>query len=295
MGESTRAVLWVIVILSTIAALILWFGYDIPDNSVVWSFRIVLPLVIAGLSFVLIRGGSKTDLAPDFLQAFFGTYFERDGMCFWVLQGVEGNSFVLHVVYQNHYDRRANLQVKIGPPVRMVRFLPKLFDGITLNVSCVGGGVGIVTGRMDVPIKHQGKKHQLKFAAATEYPEGRGRLLRFRNGRRVTKANSRGLGSEALQLVAALVGGVFLGGVSAISAVVPVLGGRDMGRDDGAGGEQLSATYRPAQSPPMLGKREQPSDESTPSTVRNEILWLPGDPEERVMARLESILAEGQS
>ena len=58
-----------------------------------------------------------------------------------------------------------------------------------VDVLCEGGALGVTRLPWGIPEEYQGKIGSLDIAAAVRYPQGKGRMLRFRDGMQVGKAS----------------------------------------------------------------------------------------------------------
>jgi len=257
MGESTKALLGAFIFLAGFGILIVWFAVGIPSTPIVWGLRIGLPIAVAVCGALLFWASRREDLAPDFLRQILGKPFERDGMCFSIIPLARNGTCYLNIVFQNQYASSCKFRVVVSPPAKSL--LGKhFFAGVALDIECDGGAVGIARAPIGIPAQYQGRKTGFEVAAATKYLEGRGELLRFRNGLRAGKADTSGLGSLTTTFCLLALGHVHVTRPATVKFTPPV----------GVAEEVL------------------PSQESTV-----EILWKPGDAVEHVADSLRDILA----
>lgn len=181
MSESNKALLQFGIIGCAFFAFFAWFWQ--PANFIVWSFRIIFPAVIIWFIYLLINYYRAKDLAPDLLAQNFGLYFERDGFCFSLCPSVENGVMIVKVGFQNRYAKPSEAHIEL-----------KLFSGLlekdalgqkAIDVKCPPGGYGVIKWACGVPLKYQGKKARIETGATINYSEGRGEMVRFRDGTHV--------------------------------------------------------------------------------------------------------------
>lgn len=111
----------------------------------------------------------------------FGAYYERTGLCFAIEPIVVEGVFAFRVWFQNKYDRPCQGRVLISPGRDF--FLQKKVEQVLhIGVEVGPGALCCVTMPFAVPHKSQGGKTQLSVAADVEYPQGKGKMVRFRDG-----------------------------------------------------------------------------------------------------------------
>ena len=103
MGESTKAVCALLMIVGVIAATLAW-TMDRPDATT-WGFRIGGPIAALLALGVILKLHFRADLEHDYLRPLTGTYFNRDGFCFtFVVTAIDGIAF-MDAYFQTQYDR----------------------------------------------------------------------------------------------------------------------------------------------------------------------------------------------
>src|SRR5882757_5139832 len=110
MGQSFKAILQLVMLVSAIAAITVWTAVDRPDTAV-WAARVICPLVAVVLAGVLFRVSRRKETLPDPLAKVSNSYFERNGMCFTVIFSVNGGFCWASVYVQNRYARPATVRV----------------------------------------------------------------------------------------------------------------------------------------------------------------------------------------
>lgn len=209
MSTSLKAVVQLALILVAIAAGAFWALPDRPDG-IIWTLRIALPLVAILLGWLLWRDSRRKDLVPDFLRELAPGYFERDGLCFTFVPRMSFGIWWLDVYFQNRYDKLCETRIILQAPRKSFWFGRLPLPGIDVSVCCDGGAFGVVKVPWPIPLSIQGKRVTCEIAAHTRYPQGSGKMLRFREGLRVGTP-----GSDVGR--AAVTGGLLLVGVIRIS------------------------------------------------------------------------------
>jgi hypothetical protein len=186
MRESIKAIAIVVLCVSVTVAAVVWFD-DRPTQST-WMWRITLSLlaVIAMAIIFKIHYWSRPDLVPDFLSQQCNWFLERSGLCFSVFPSCEDGICVINAAFQNRYDHPCTARIALRPVVGVFRSAVKLFQHdfsmITFEVACDPGAFGIAGIPLPVSRRHQGKKLTLQIGASVNYPRGKGKMLRFRDG-----------------------------------------------------------------------------------------------------------------
>ena len=179
MGESTKAVCALLMIVGFVGAAIAWVA-DRPDAAT-WAFRIG-GLVTACLALgVILKLHFRADLEQDYLRMLNGNYFNRDGFCFTITSTeIDGCAFVvLH--FQSQFDRPSTGRVAIRPARGFFLTRAKI-DSINFEIDCPPGGYGFTRIPIPIPVELQGKRQSFEIGASVQYPEGKGRRIRFHDG-----------------------------------------------------------------------------------------------------------------
>jgi hypothetical protein len=122
-------------------------------------------------------------LVPDFLAHCSRTFFERDGFCFTISLDREDGAAMFTIMFQNRYTGRSIARVALRP------------SGSSLAVSsppikCGPAGFGVIKFPVAIPARHEGKAAIFQLAAQVDYPQGKGREVRFLTGRSVPNSLS---------------------------------------------------------------------------------------------------------
>lgn len=178
MGESAKAVTAIVLIICLFGGAFAWLDGPPPWG---WGWRIGFTLgTIASLA-VLLGSMRRRDRAPDFLAAVARAYFERAGFCFAIAPGVAEGVCVLNVYFQNRYERPCRAQIVIQPASGFWLTRSKI-QSQTVEIECEGGAFGLTQVPWPVPGKYQGTKQSFDVGAYVEFRDGRGKMLRFRDG-----------------------------------------------------------------------------------------------------------------
>jgi hypothetical protein len=184
MNESGKATLAFMLIIGIIGSFLSWM----LDNGTLPA-RIGFPAVgiaaLAGLCWAMTR----KDKLPDYLRQVVGVYLERTGFCFALVPAVADGRCTLDIYFQNRYERPCRAQVVIQPSREF--FLNRRSVGsFTIEIECEGGAFGVTRLPWGVPQQYQGRQQSFDVGASVSYPEGRGALLRYRDGAHVGAAKT---------------------------------------------------------------------------------------------------------
>jgi hypothetical protein len=206
MGQSVKAILQLILIIAGITALVLWTDDSIKPTLEVTFFRIAAPAVSLLIVVVLWRNSRRKETLPDHLAKASRSYFERDGFCFAFVPIVQDGVCLMQIYFQNRYARACNARVVLQPPVKSlgIRRLP--IPGIDVDIDCDGGAFGVCRVPWPIGAAMQGKKVAFEIACATRFAQGRGKLLRYREGLRAgTPGSGRNVAATAGLLLVGVV------------------------------------------------------------------------------------------
>jgi hypothetical protein len=141
-----------------------------------WTFAAAFLALLLGLQL-------RQDLVPDYLGLCKSKIFERDGFCFGISLDREDGIAMFTLMFQSRY---------LGPSIARIALRPanSRLATVSPDIECGPGGFGIAKFPVAIPLKHQGKTVSFEIGADAEYPLGKGREVRFRNGRKI-RLNSR--------------------------------------------------------------------------------------------------------
>ncbi len=179
MGESTKSVCALLMIVGIIASVLAWTA-DRPDATT-WGFRIGAPIVALLSLGLILKLQLRPDLERDYLRTQTGTYFNRDGFCFtFVVTPIDGTAF-MDAYFQTQYDKPSVGRIALRPARGF--FLTRAnIDAITFEVECPPAAFGFARIAIPLPAKLQGTRQSFEVGASVRYPEGKGRRVRFHDG-----------------------------------------------------------------------------------------------------------------
>jgi hypothetical protein len=220
MNESIKAVLGLMVAACVLIGIMSWFpSMTNQVSAVTWWLRIGCPILGAIFLAPLIWAQTRKDKVPDYLARISPRYFERDGFCFAVIPQVASGDCSMHIYFQNRYDRPCSTQILIRGSSGLFSGRPDLSD-ITLGLSCAPAEFGRSTIPWAIPQNLQGKTVSLSLYAGVKYPDGRGTLLRYRDGLRVGAVGTDAW-REGLQIAGAIGGALVLSRPARIKLTLP--------------------------------------------------------------------------
>jgi hypothetical protein len=220
MNESVKATLGVIVAACALAGMIAWMPQMTNGvSALTWWFRIGCPILGVICLVPIVWAQTRKDKVPDFLARVTRSYFERDGFCFAVVPQVTANRCAMQIYFQNRYERPCTAQILIRGSTSLFGGRPDLKD-IALGVSCGPAEFGCSTIPWPIPIESQGKTVSLSVYAGVKYPNGRGALLRYRDGHRVGAVGA-DIWREGLQIAGAVVGALVVSRPARLKLALP--------------------------------------------------------------------------
>ena len=139
---------------------------------------------LAAACFMLLLGLQlRRDLVPDYLSLCKDKFFERDGFCFGVSLDREDALAMFTIMFQSRY---------LGPSIARIALRPAGAGvaSVSPDIECGPAGFGVAKFPVAIPRRHQGKTVTFEIGVDADYPLGKGREVRFRNGRTI-RHNSR--------------------------------------------------------------------------------------------------------
>ena len=207
MSESKKALLVLVLMITVTWAGFLWLGFDPPEvTTSTWIWRFCITATATASLVLLVWGMLRRDRAPDFLKQMFGKPYERDGLCFSFEPVVVEGFFSFRVWFQNRCEGRCKARIAIRPSRSFFLGKSKAED-VHIPVEVEPAGFGFVMVPFGIPAELQGKKQEFAVAASVDYPEGRKKMLRFRDGLRVGSISG---GPEVALMAGALAAGMLV-------------------------------------------------------------------------------------
>ncbi len=186
MNQSVKSIIALVILICLGASVLGWTcGIEgVPDSRFWLRTSGILLLPAIGL---LVWADFRRDRVPDFLRKHVKRYFEQDGFCFMILPSVKDGCFAWQILFQNRFERPCNALVAFRPATRFVGFGRADLPDVRIEVDCDGGGFGSANVPYGIPRTYQGKRQQFELIAVSHFPDGKGEMLRFRDGMRVGK------------------------------------------------------------------------------------------------------------
>jgi hypothetical protein len=187
MREALKVLCVVVLMFAAPAAAVAWI--DDQTGLIITILRYACPVfaVLAIATFLKLH--FRADEMPDYLRREIGTYFNRGGLCFnFRATAIEGVCY-LDVHFQNQTDAPCLGRIALRPARGFFLGRAKM-DTILVEVSCDPAAYGVARVPIPIPANLQGKRHSFEVGASVDYPQGKGRLLRFHDGIAL-RANSR--------------------------------------------------------------------------------------------------------
>lgn len=179
MNESIKASLLFLFMASTLGACVLW-NNDRPDG-IVWAWRWVLVLTAIGSVTTVFLLQARRDLVPDLLGQIHSSYFTTNGLCFSFRIASDDGVAQAIVDFQNQFDQPCRAIIGLRPARKFFMNRNRIAH-VLIPVECPSGGFGTSTVPIAIPLNIQGKRAQFEVGATVEFPKGKGKRLRFRNG-----------------------------------------------------------------------------------------------------------------
>jgi hypothetical protein len=203
MSESFQAVLGLLMIVGVFGSIMVFV-----NDRVNWSvFSGLLTLAIGSLG-LLLWSLFRRDKAPDFLKSIQGRLLERDHFCFKVIANPVKGRCYLDLHFQSRYERPSRAMVVLQPSKGFFLTRPDV-AGMTVEIECPAGGYGVTSVPWPIAKTFQGKTQLLDVGADVRYPEGKGKMIRFRGGLQVA-ALSGEVWRATIMTVAAAMGGMIV-------------------------------------------------------------------------------------
>jgi len=206
-GQNTRQLFKLILFICAIASFLVW-AVPPPHCTAVLAIRVIAPLGILGMSYVVWKVSRMPGKLPDHLARIRWRYFERTGLAFAPTFEVEGGIAWLCFYFQNRYEREVNATIVMQAGLRSFRVSRYSLATQSVSIRCAGGAFGVARLPMPIPANLQGRKATFEVAADVKYPKWRGKLLHMCAGLRT--GPTRNL-SQTVRLLDALLFGMFFG------------------------------------------------------------------------------------
>ena len=207
MGESLKAICCLILIVACIAVAFAWS--DDRPSDLTWMFRIGSPALAVLSLGMLLFFHFRMDVEYDYLKDIYPAYFNRDGFCFVLSCTAENGVAYLVVHFQNQRDQPCIGRIALRPVHKLFRGRADM-DWITMEIACEPAAFGLARMPISLPQVIQGTRQELEVGASVEFPRGKGRRLRFRDGMLLRANADFGSRFNKAITIAGAVGGVIV-------------------------------------------------------------------------------------
>ena len=222
MNQSVKSILALIVLISLGTGV---FGWMMPAKEFAPGFQFWMrlsPSISVSALLLIIWGDFRSDKVPDFLQDRFKAYFERDGLCFGFMPSKTEPNFCWLIFFQNRYEKPCRVVISIRPGIANFGIIRPSIAELKIEIECEGAAFGVAKARCEIPKKYHGKCLWFDVAGHTHYPDGRGTMLRFKDGIRVGSRQKSGL-DTALLLASGLTGHMHYNSQARFRANIPAV------------------------------------------------------------------------
>ena len=179
MREFIKVVCVLIIMVTCVWAAFVWSD-DRPDSTT-WYFRIGCPILTLVAIGIFLKIHLKADVVSDYLRQQAGNYLNRGGFCFaFDVIPIEGICQFC-VYFQNQRDQPCRGRIALRQ-VQGFFMNPEQIETITFEILCEPAAFGIAKLAIPLPQKLQGKRQAFEVGASVDYPQGKGKRLRFHDG-----------------------------------------------------------------------------------------------------------------
>ena len=202
-----------------------WGVNDAPQGYL-WLFRVATPLAAIATAWWLWKVMRQPERYPDLLRQLTrgGRYLEKDGVCFAPTFDIanDGRTCMLGIAFQNRNSGHASVQIVMNPLAGSFHVRAPKLSPIRASIECPGGAFGVWRFPYPIPAKYQGKTISFAVGADTKYPAGRGELLRWRTGMRVSSVEElRPTHQLAVSLLALCIGILYIKRPGSVTLTLP--------------------------------------------------------------------------
>ncbi len=159
------------------------------NDRVNWAMLAGMVSLATGSFGLLLWSILRRDKVPDFLGKIDGSAFERDGFCFKIGTRFDDGRCLMFVHFQTRHDHPSRMKLVLQSSQGFFLNRPN-FASMTVEIDCPAGGYGVTTFPWPVAKKLAGKTLSIDVAGDVRYPEGKGKMIRYRGGLPVGSAGS---------------------------------------------------------------------------------------------------------
>lgn len=166
---------------AVVAGFIAAAAWSLDPVGKVWTVRLISTALSLSLFVFLIKALLKKDLAPDFLRMVGNSVFERSGFQFLIQPLTIDGEYCFRIWYQNRHMNSCKARILLTSQRDFLMKIPKV-GPLFCELEIPSGGFGHYTVLLNAEKKYHGKKVSFGVYADTVWPQGKGELLRFRDG-----------------------------------------------------------------------------------------------------------------
>jgi hypothetical protein len=182
MHEKRNFLLVLVLAASLIWAVAAWVFMDLDTTSLFWGQRIVSVALGVLAAAWLVYALMLEDKLPNYLKDLVGeVYFESDGLAFMPTVRVNNGLPELSIFYQNRFENPVCGVVHLRPPEDSFQIKEGWHD-VHFAFKASGGDFGVIHQPIVVPESLRGQVIDVKLAAASYYPRGKGSRWRKEAG-----------------------------------------------------------------------------------------------------------------
>lgn len=203
MREFIKGIFVVTILAGVVATPIVWVD-DRPDSTT-WALRFGAPLAAIAAFLAFLRLHYRKDEVPDYLSQLGLPFFDRGGFSFAFALRAEEVLCFLDAWFQNRFEKPCHGRVALQPARGF--FGRRKVNVIAFDIGCPAAGFGVATVCVPLPAAVQGRRQKFEVGASVVYEDGRGRMLRFRDGISIrTDSDFQDILGNAIKVAAAFVG-----------------------------------------------------------------------------------------
>lgn len=182
MRELVKILCVVVLLFGAPLSMLTWFDdkLDFPTPLILF-LKYGGPILCALAVGLFLKIHFRADDVPDYLGPRVGVYFNRDGFCFGIVPTVADGVCIFEVYFQNQYEKRSVGRCALRPARGFFLGRAKM-ESIIVEVNCEPAAFGVARVAVPLPAMLKGRRQSFEVGASVEYPDGKGRRLRFGDG-----------------------------------------------------------------------------------------------------------------
>ncbi|MCA9072897.1 MAG: hypothetical protein KDA84_28435 [Planctomycetaceae bacterium] len=179
MGETAKTFCVLFIMIGLAVSALAWVD-DFPDD-LKWGFGIGGGILIGLAMGLFLYLHFRRDLEHDYLHEYCNNFLNHHGFCFVVgCTAYDGIAF-LEIYFQSQRDvpcvGGVSLRLETGTFSKS-----SSSRNIRCEMECPPAGFGVARIPIALAEKWQGKREKVQVGASVRYPEGKGHVVRFRDG-----------------------------------------------------------------------------------------------------------------